>query len=205
MVARSPDSRYAPAMQMTFIKSVGRIEDLPENAKIQIAFVGRSNVGKSTLINHLANQKSLARVSANPGRTQTLNLFDVDGRFYLVDLPGYGFANASQTKREGFSDLLTDYLSKVPNLKLVFLLIDARLGLTDLDRHALDFLAEGDAHIVLVLNKIDKLSRAEIADLVSTVKAGYPTIPMIQHTSRDKKGRGEIVDTMLKALQGTKK
>src|SRR5690349_474674 len=119
-------------MNVTFLKSAPHIEDLPESNKPHIAFVGRSNVGKSSLLNDLAGTKGLAKVSSQPGRTQMVNLFDVDNRFFLVDLPGYGYAKASKTARDRYSDLIRDYLWQAHQIRLVVLVIDSRLGPTDL-------------------------------------------------------------------------
>ena len=185
-------------MQVTYIKSLVKLDDLPLGKKPQVAFVGRSNVGKSTLINHLAGQKNLARVSADPGRTQTINLFDVDGRFFLVDLPGYGYAKTSKEKRQGFSLMLHDYLENSENLKLIFIIIDARIGATDLDRDMLDSLAGSDIDVVMILNKADKVSQSDMAKLKQNLEKEFPGLEMIPHSSITKKGRGEIMQAMQK-------
>ncbi|MFA6447282.1 MAG: ribosome biogenesis GTP-binding protein YihA/YsxC [Patescibacteria group bacterium] len=186
-------------MQVKFLKSLTKLEDLPRSEKPQVAFVGRSNVGKSSLINHLCNQKNLARVSAEPGRTRTINLFDVDNKFFLVDLPGYGYAKASKDKREEFLNMLNDYLGLTEQLKLVFLIIDARIGATDLDREMLNYLKSNGTPFVLILNKADKLSNSESANLLRTLEAGYPGVELILHSNISGKGRNEI----LKAIQDT--
>ncbi|MHB8831270.1 MAG: ribosome biogenesis GTP-binding protein YihA/YsxC [Patescibacteria group bacterium] len=185
-------------MQVKFLKSLTKLEDLPEGNKPQVAFVGRSNVGKSSLINHITGQKNLARVSAEPGRTQTINLFEFDGRVLLVDLPGYGYAKASMAKRQDFFDMVNDYLCLSKQLKLVFLIIDARIGPTDQDRDMLDYLNYSHTPLVMILNKVDKLSNSESADLVSTLEAAYPGIKLILHSSITGKGRGEILETISK-------
>lgn len=188
-------------MPITFLKSVTRLEDLPTGNKPHIAFVGRSNVGKSSLLNDLANQKNLARVSAEPGRTQTINLFDVDGRFYLVDLPGYGFAKTSKAKREDFSGMLREYLWQATNLKLVLLIIDARIGPTDLDRDMLAYLESGRIPVALIANKIDKLSHSESINLQRQLEATYPQIPLIPHSSVTSTGKGEILHTIEQTIR----
>ncbi|MCW1891798.1 MAG: ribosome biogenesis GTP-binding protein YihA/YsxC [Candidatus Uhrbacteria bacterium] len=185
-------------MNVTYVKSLTKIEDIPVSHKPQVAFVGRSNVGKSTLINHLAHQKNLARVSSEPGRTQTINLFDVDKKLVLVDLPGYGYAKTSKEKREAFSEMLNDYLALSKQLKLVFLIIDARIGPTDLDRNMLDDLAHSDLEIVMILNKVDKLNQSELAKLKSTLACEYPGMELIPHSSVTNKGRNEILQAMKK-------
>lgn len=180
-------------MKATYIKSLTKIEDLPRSVKPQVALVGRSNVGKSTLINHLVQQKKLARVSSESGRTQTINLFDIDSRYTLVDLPGYGYAKTSKEKREAFADILNDYLCFSKLLKLVFLIIDARIGPTELDHDMLNLLAVGDFSVIMILNKADKLSRKEITELTKSIQSEYPGIKAIPHSSLSAMGRGEIL------------
>lgn len=181
-------------MNANFILSTTSFEELPQNDRPQIALVGRSNVGKSTLINHLTGQKALARVSSEPGRTQTMNLYDIDGRFYLVDLPGYGFAKASQAKRDGFSEMIEDYLLKGQQLKLVLLVIDSRrLDLTDYDQAMLAFLQTQGIPLAVIVNKVDKLSKNEYTQLMRTLRARYPDIHLIAHASTTSEGRNEIL------------
>jgi GTP-binding protein len=192
-------------MQATFLKSLTKLEDLPSGDKPQVAFVGRSNVGKSSLINHLTSTKNLARVSRSPGRTQTINLFDIDGQFFLVDLPGYGYAKASKEKQDDLFQIVDTYLREAEQLKLVFLIIDARLGPTELDRDMLEFLLSSGVSFVMILNKIDKLSRAERIKLASSLKTTYPGIELIEHSSVRKIGRGEILDAMQRRMRGDMK
>lgn len=192
-------------MEATYIKSLVKIEDLPIGKKPHIAFVGRSNVGKSSLINHLAQQRNLARTSSEPGRTQTINVFDVDKRYFLIDLPGYGYAKRSKAKRDDFAEIISDYLSGVDRLKLIFVIIDARVGLTDLDRLMLGELASCDAHVVMILNKAEKLSRSDIGRLTQTVQNEYPGLETIAHSSMSKLGRGEILEAIDKILRKTLK
>lgn len=188
----------------TFIKSATNLEQLPQGNKPHVAMVGRSNVGKSSLLNALANQKGLARVSAEPGRTQTINLFDVDGRFYLVDLPGYGFAKTSKAKREDFAGMLRDYLWQAQQLCLVLLIIDARIGPTDLDRDMLEYLASGKIPVAIIVNKIDKLSNSESINLQRMLESTYPQINFIPHSSITGQGRGEIWQVIEQAVRTQK-
>ncbi|MDD2785798.1 MAG: ribosome biogenesis GTP-binding protein YihA/YsxC [Patescibacteria group bacterium] len=188
-------------MKVTFIKSATNQEELPIGDKPQIAMVGRSNVGKSTLINHLSNQKNLARVSATPGRTQLINLFDVDGRFILVDLPGYGFAKSSKEKQDVMSDMIGGYLEDNKSLKLVFIIIDSRIGPTDLDREMLGFLEELHVPAAMIVNKIDKLSNSKAVEIVRDLKSAYPFATIIAHSSITGKGRGEILEAIDRVLK----
>ncbi|MBP6944692.1 YihA family ribosome biogenesis GTP-binding protein [Patescibacteria group bacterium] len=191
-------------MAITFLKSATKLEELPNDTKPQIAFVGRSNVGKSSLLNHLTGQKDLARVSAEPGRTQTINLFNVDGRYYLVDLPGYGFAKTSKAKRQDFAGMLRDYLWQAQQLRLVLLMIDARVGPTDLDRDMLAYLDSGKIPVVLIVNKIDKLSNSESINLQRMLESQYPQISFIPHSNVTGKGRGEILDVIEQMVRSAK-
>lgn len=191
-------------MAITFLKSATKLEELPNDNKPHIAFVGRSNVGKSSLLNHITGQKDLARVSAEPGRTQTINLFNVDGRYYLVDLPGYGFAKTSKAKRQDFAGMLRDYLWQAQQLRLVLLMIDARIGPTDLDRDMLEYLAAGKIPTLLIVNKIDKLSNSESINLQRMLESQYPQISFIPHSNVTGKGRGEILDVIEQMVRSAK-
>jgi len=191
---------YQSPMTVTFLKSVTELEELPKNDKPHIAMVGRSNVGKSSLLNNLTHQKNLARVSSTPGRTQTINLFEVDHQFLLVDLPGYGFAKTSKEKRQGFSDMIHDYLWQTQQLKLVLLIIDARVGPTDLDKDMLAYLESGRIPVALIVNKIDKLPYSESVQLLRALEANYSTIPVIPHSNVTGKGRGEILEAIEQSI-----
>lgn len=163
--------------------------------------VGRSNVGKSSLINDLAGHKGLARVSNEPGRTRLINLFEVDKSFLLVDLPGYGYAKASKTKRDGFADLIHTYLWEAKQLKLILLVIDARLGPTDLDREMLAYLESSKIPVAMIVNKIDKLAKSEAIQLMATLEAGYPHYALIPHSAITGAGRGEIRQLIQQAVR----
>ena len=157
----------------TFVKGVVRIDDLPRDGRPEIAFAGRSNVGKSSLINALAGQKSLARVSVTPGRTRELNFFTLgkDGRLLLVDMPGYGYARASKAEVKGWTRLIRDYLKGRRELKRVFLLIDARHGLKESDRETMTLMDEAAVSYQGVLTKSDKPKAAELEAVAAKVAA----------------------------------
>jgi GTP-binding protein len=187
-------------MPATFLKSAMTVADLPVGKKAQIAMLGRSNVGKSTFINSLIGA-SLARTSCKPGLTQCINLFEVDGRYHLVDLPGYGYARGSVDRRKDFAAMLGSYLSEAKNLKLVVLIIDARVGFTELDEHALAQLkANGLPHLVVV-NKTDKLKRAELNALLAKLRADRPEVPFMPHSHNEVKVSGEIREAIEKAVR----
>lgn len=149
------------AGDVAFIKGVVAMSGLPPANRPEIAFAGRSNVGKSSLINALTNRKNLARASNTPGRTQELNFFDLGGRMNIVDLPGYGFAEAPKKSVDTWSRLTMDYLRGRPSLKRVFLLIDSRRGLGEVDRGIMKQLDSAAVGYQIVLTKSDKLRPSE--------------------------------------------
>lgn len=166
------------AGNVAFIKGVVAIKGLPEPDRPEIAFAGRSNVGKSSLINALCNRKNLARASNTPGRTQEINFFDLaDGKFFLVDLPGYGFAEAPKANVDVWSKLNLDYLRKRPTLRRVFTLIDARRGIGEVDRRVMEELDSNAVQYQVVLTKADKIKKSELADLIEATKAALMKQP----------------------------
>jgi GTP-binding protein len=159
------------ARPISFARGVARMDHLPDADRPETAFAGRSNVGKSSLINMLANRRQLARASNTPGRTQELNFFDLgEGRLYLVDLPGYGFAEASKKKAYAWGRLMIDYLKGRPTLKRVFLLIDGRRGVGDLDIEIMDKLDASAVIYQVVLTKVDKLRSSELAPVIEATR-----------------------------------
>ncbi|MBR2136903.1 MAG: YihA family ribosome biogenesis GTP-binding protein [Alphaproteobacteria bacterium] len=145
-----------------FVISVARLEQLPEATVDEVAFAGRSNVGKSSLINALFNQKKLAKTSSTPGRTQQLNFFNFDQKLYLVDLPGYGYAQAPEKLVRQWQNMLKIYLRGRPNLRRVFVLIDSRHGLKKEDLEIMKMLDESAVSYQIVLTKTDKITAGEL-------------------------------------------
>nr|WP_231379070.1 ribosome biogenesis GTP-binding protein YihA/YsxC [Brevundimonas sp. BAL450] len=171
------------ARPATFIMGCAKIEQLPEPDLPEVAFAGRSNVGKSSLINGLVGMHKLARASNEPGRTREVNFFDLDGKMRLVDLPGYGWAKASRGEVKRFQNLGRDYLRGRVTLKRVYLLIDSRHGLKKVDDEALDALDEAAVSYQIVLTKADKLKKGEAEAMgektlkaVSKRPAAYPFV-----------------------------
>lgn len=183
-------ARVLFSRQATFVLGCAKIEQLPEPDLPEVAFAGRSNVGKSSLINGLVGMNKLARASNEPGRTREVNFFDLDGRMRLVDLPGYGWAKASRTTVKKFQDLGRDYLRGRVTLKRVYLLIDARHGLKKVDDEALDALDAAAVSYQIVLTKADKLKKGEGQIMVEkTLKAiakRPAAYPMVALTSAEK-------------------
>jgi GTP-binding protein len=157
----------------SFVKGVVSIDDLPRDGRPEAAFAGRSNVGKSSLINALTGQKALARVSVTPGRTRELNFFTLgkDGALALVDMPGYGYARASKAQVKGWTRLIRDYLRGRRELKRVFLLIDARHGIKPTDREIMTLMDEAAVSYQAVLTKADKPKASELAEVLEKVSA----------------------------------
>jgi len=143
-----------------FVKSVDDISQLPAEQLSEIAFAGRSNVGKSSLINCLLNRKKLAKISSTPGKTRLINYFRINDRFYFVDLPGYGFAKVSRSERVHWQHLIENFVTESAHLKGVVSIIDSRIGPTKLDRQLLEWLAECQVKIIVVATKADKMSRS---------------------------------------------
>lgn len=183
-------ARIAFARPVTFVKGCSKIEHLPDTHLPEVAFAGRSNVGKSSLINALTEQHQLARASSEPGRTREINFFLVDERIHLADLPGYGFAKASKTETKAFQNLGRSYLRGRPNLMRVFLLIDARHGLKNTDTEALDALDTSAVSYQIVLTKADKIKVAELeavkADTLKKIARRPAAFPRVVATSSDK-------------------
>ena len=181
-----------PSPKARFLKSYADPSALPADGLPQVAFLGRSNAGKSSLINSVTGVKDLAKVSALPGRTRLINVFDVEGRYHLVDLPGYGFASASYAEREKLAHLIHGYLSTSERLCSAVLIVDSRLGPTDADRDMIQSLFQSDIPFLLVANKSDKLSRAELHRTLASMRANYPGMLVIGHSAVTGAGRGEI-------------
>ena len=177
--------------------SAGTPKQIPSDPRVQIAFSGRSNVGKSSLINTLLGRKSLARVSSSPGKTITINFYDVDKKLYLVDLPGYGFAKRSPEEKKQWSALTDGFFTQNKNidrLSLVLQLVDSRIGPTADDEMMLDFLTQSEIPFVVVATKIDKLNATERKKNLEAIR-NHPLvkdIPVIPFSSLKGEGKEEL-------------
>ena len=145
-----------------FIKSASQKSEFIEDELPQVAFVGRSNVGKSSLINMLTNNSKMAKTSSMPGRTRLVKYFNINNQFYLVDLPGYGFANESKNIVSAWDKVMNDYFVENENLKLTLVLMDSRMMPTEQDKQMINYLAENEIPAVIILTKTDKISRSEL-------------------------------------------
>ncbi len=175
----------------TFMLSVAKLEQLPDADLDEIAFAGRSNVGKSSLINALFNQKKLAKTSSTPGRTQQLNFFNFDNKLYLVDLPGYGYAKAPEKMVRQWQVVLKTYLRGRPNLRRVFLLIDSRHGIKSEDSEIMKMLDVSAVSYQIILTKSDKISAKELEKVIEQtaqeITKHAAALPDIVSTSSEKK------------------
>lgn len=177
--------------------SAGDARQFPADPRTQIAFSGRSNVGKSSLINALLGRKNLARVSASPGKTITINFYDVDGKLYLVDLPGYGFAKRSPDEKRKWSSLTDGYFTKNKNidrLSLVLQLVDSRIGPTADDEMMLGFLRESNIPFAVVATKVDKLNATERKQNLSAI-CSHPLVgdaPVIPFSALKGEGKEDL-------------
>ena len=178
------------AKPATFLLGVAALEQLPETDMPEVAFAGRSNVGKSSLINALTGVNKLARASNTPGRTRELNMFDIGGRLRLVDMPGYGYAKASRKDARSWQRLMKDFLRGRPGLKRAFVLIDSRHGVLAPDLEMFGLLDSAAVTYQLVLTKADKVSAAELAaarDAIAAIaKKRAAAFPVIHATSSEK-------------------
>ena len=197
------------AREWDFVSAASSLESLPKMRGIEIAFAGRSNVGKSSLINALTNRKSLVRVSNTPGRTQELVFFSGDPALTLVDMPGYGYAAAPRQKVEAWTALIHSYLRGRANLARVYVLIDARHGLKDTDAPSLDILGEAAVSHQVVLTKADQVKASELQDRIAATETALAKRPaafprVLATSSREGTGIAELRTAIarLKAERG---
>jgi len=176
-----------------FIKSVTNLDQRPSPFMPEIAVIGRSNVGKSSLINALFNRKNLAKISSTPGKTRLINYFSVDNHLYFVDLPGYGYAKLSKSLRREWQRYIDTYLKNNQQLKLVLLLLDSRHELMENDRLMIDWLEYYKVPFNLVLTKSDKISNNQYRTINSKLSIEYPGRKILRFSSKTKIGREDIL------------
>ena len=186
----------------SFIKSSLTLSECPKSKLPEYAFIGRSNVGKSSLINCLTNRKKLAKVSVKPGKTQLINHFLIDESWYLVDLPGYGWAKVSKTDKGKWKLMINEYLQKRENLYCVFLLIDSRHEPQKIDREFMRWLGENEIPFVIVFTKIDKLGKVNLQKSLDQYRAvlseEWDELPMQFETSSiSGEGKDQILDYLM--------
>ena len=178
---------------------------LPRNKHPEVAFAGKSNVGKSSLINALMNRKSLARTSSQPGKTQTINYYNINDQIYFVDLPGYGYAKTSESVRAQWGKMIENYLHKSKQLKLVFLLVDIRHAPSENDVTMYRWILESGYRPVVIATKLDKINRSQIQKQLklvrSTLSADSGTL-ILPFSAQTKQGRDEIYEILDQILEG---
>lgn len=182
-----------------FVKSSPEVNQCPDPNIPEYAFIGRSNVGKSSLINHLASRKKLAKTSSTPGKTQLINHFLIDDNWYLVDLPGYGWAQTSKTNKAAWKKMIYDYLEKRPNLASVFVLVDSRHEPQKIDLDFMQWLGEEGVPFSIVFTKSDKLGKTQIQSNVAAYKRELRKTweelpPTFVTSSVERNGGEEILD-----------
>lgn len=182
-----------------FITSNTDASKCPKPIFPEYAFIGRSNVGKSSLINMLCDRKELARTSATPGKTTLINHYIINKNWYLVDLPGYGFAKTSKERQRQFEAIITSYLVHRDNLQIVFVLIDSRHPLQKIDEEFINWLGEKEIPFAIIYTKLDKLKKSEIKKNIKTIEdkllTSWEELPATFHSSAEKKiGRDEILN-----------
>lgn len=177
----------------------GITSTLPDNPYREFAFAGKSNVGKSSLINGLMNRKSLARTSAQPGKTQTINFYNINDALYFVDLPGYGYAKANEEIKAKWGRMIENYLHKSKQLKAVFLLIDIRHEPSGNDKLMYEWILDQGYEPVIIATKLDKINRSQIQKHIKMIKEGLKVVPgtvVIPYSAQTKQGRDEIYELL---------
>lgn len=177
----------------------GITSKLPDNVHPEVAFAGKSNVGKSSLINALMNRKSLARTSAQPGKTQTINYYNVNDAIYFVDLPGYGFARANESVKAQWGKMIEDYLHRSKRLRAVFLLIDIRHAPSENDRIMYDWICRNGYHPIIIATKLDKINRSQIQKQLKLIRTTLHTEEgtlLVPFSAETKQGREEIYEIL---------
>ena len=178
---------------------IGVTSAIPDTEFPEVAFAGKSNVGKSSLINALMNRKSYARTSSQPGKTQTINFYNINDAMYLVDLPGYGYANASPAVKAKWGKMIEKYLRQSANLKQVFLLVDIRHDPSENDKMMYNWIVDNGFRPVIIATKLDKLKRSQIAKHIKAVRAGLGLKEddiLIPFSSQTKQGLDELWNTI---------
>ncbi len=185
--------------------TVGNADRFPDGRRPQIVFSGRSNVGKSSLINTLLLRKALARVSSSPGKTVTLNFYDVDGKLYFVDIPGYGYAGVSPQEKSRWSELTDAFLHSSCDRRLILQLIDLKVGPTADDRMMLDWLAAMEQPYAVAATKADKLNKTDFAAALAALREALPSgVPLVPFSAKTGMGREELWKILYSFLDGGK-
>ena len=182
----------------------GITSKLPDNPYMEFAFAGKSNVGKSSLINGLMNRKALARTSAQPGKTQTINFYNINDALYFVDLPGYGYAKANEEVKAKWGKMIENYLHKSRQLKAVFLLIDIRHEPSANDRLMYEWILKQGFEPIIIATKLDKINRSQVQKHIKMIREGLKVVKgtvVIPYSAQTKQGREEIYELLDSCLE----
>jgi len=189
-----------------YVRSAHESGDFPRDGRPEVAFAGRSNVGKSSLLNRMLGRKGLARVGSTPGRTRAVNFFLVNGRCWFVDLPGYGWARAGRVERREWAEVVNSYMRQALPRAQVMMLVDSQVGATPLDRQAYEYLSSLDAKIAIAATKIDKVPRGRRAAALRAIAASLglaaeahliPVVPVSAHSGEGMKELWSVIDVHL--------
>ena len=184
----------------------GITSTIPDTIYPEVAFAGKSNVGKSSLINVLMNRKSLARTSGQPGKTQTINFYNINDELYFVDLPGYGYAKANEAIKAKWGKMIEDYLHQSKQLKALFLLIDIRHEPGNNDQIMYEWIVKQGLHPIIIATKLDKIKRSQVAKQIKLIKSGLKTEPntiVIPFSAQSKQGKEEIYEILDELISKT--
>ena len=192
--------------QAEFISSFADVKKCPPPEKPEFAFIGRSNVGKSSLINMLTSSKKLAKTSVTPGKTQTINHFLINGGWYLVDLPGYGYAKVGRSTRQGFGKMIEEYVLKRETISCLFILIDSRLTPQKIDMSFINWVGDKSVPMAIIFTKTDKLSRSDLQKNINlfkkTLNEDWDELPpMIISSAKTKAGKEEVLACIEDAMK----
>ncbi len=181
-----------------FVKGIIGDDEILHKKKPEIAFIGRSNVGKSSVINSFLNARELARTGKKQGKTTEINLFLVNEKYYFVDLPGYGFAEGGQESREKIRAMIINYFTrKTDSIRCTVVILDAKVGITDYDRDMLEILFDNGRSAIVVLNKTDKLTQKEVSQAVRTIANEFPELEVFPYSAKLSKGAGRILERVI--------
>ncbi len=197
--------RSVKTLTTGFLKGAARVEDFPSSPFPEVAFIGRSNVGKSSLLNFIVLDRSAAKVSSTPGKTQQINFFPVESKWMFVDVPGFGYAKVAREERERWQKMVWDYLLKREQLRLVCVLVDSRHDPQPVDLQAIELLENNNRRYVIVLTKTDKISEADINDRMRQINDLVQHCRMcagvIPFSVKSKQGRDQVLGTIKTHLQ----
>ncbi len=181
-----------------FVKGITQKSDMVFDNLAQVAFVGRSNVGKSSLVNSLLGAKALARTGKMAGKTTEINFYEVNDKFYLADLPGYGYARGGKDQQDNIRGMIIEYLTLEDfKPRTVALVLDSKVGITDFDRDMLDILEDNHHHAIIILNKVDKINQKELADQMNAVKRECGHLEVFPYSTIEQRGKKMLLQKLL--------